>query len=56
MNPNRKPLIAANWKMHKTIAEAVSFVESIQEETGPCNDREVVIAPPYTALKAVRDL
>ena len=27
MNPNRKPLVAANWKMYKTIAEAISFVE-----------------------------
>jgi len=56
MNPNRRPLIAANWKMYKTIEEAISFVKSIQEETGPLNDREVVIAPPYTALKAVRDI
>ena len=56
MNPNRKPLVAANWKMFKTIAEAISFVKTIQEETGPCDDREVVIAPPYTALKAVRDI
>jgi len=56
MNPNRKPLVAANWKMYKTIAEAISFVKMIQEETGPCDDREVVIAPPYTALKAVRDI
>ncbi len=56
MNPDRKPLVAANWKMFKNIAEAISFVKTIQEETGPCDDREVVIAPPYTALKAVRDI
>ncbi len=56
MNPNRKPLIAANWKMYKTVAEAISFVKSVQEETGPCADREVVIAPAYTALKAVRGI
>ena len=49
-------MVAANWKMYKTIAEAISFVKMIQEETGPCDDREVVIAPPYTALKAVRDI
>jgi triosephosphate isomerase (TIM) len=54
MNPNRKPLIAANWKMFKTIAEAVGFAKTLQEETGACNDREVVIAPPFTALQAVR--
>jgi triosephosphate isomerase len=56
MNPNRKPLVAANWKMYKTVAEAISFVKSVQEETGPCTDREVVIAPPFTALKGVRDI
>lgn len=56
MNPNRRPLIAANWKMYKTVAEAISFVKSIQEETGPCIDREVVIAPAFTALKAVRGI
>ncbi len=51
----RKSLIAANWKMHKTIAEAVAFVESLQREVGDYNDREVIIAPPYTALSAVRN-
>lgn len=51
----RKSLIAANWKMHKTIAEAVAFVESLQREAGDYNDREVIIAPPYTALSAVRN-
>lgn len=51
----RKSLIAANWKMHKTIAEAVAFVESLQQEAGDYNDREVIIAPPYTALSAVRN-
>ncbi len=56
MNPNRKPLVAANWKMYKTVAEAISFVKSVQEETGPCTGREVIIAPPFTALKGVRDI
>lgn len=51
----RKSLIAANWKMHKTIAESVAFVESLQREVGDYNDREVIIAPPYTALSAVRN-
>ena len=55
MNPDRRPLIAANWKMHKTLAEAISFVESIQKETGQCADREVLIAPPFTALKGIKD-
>jgi triosephosphate isomerase len=56
MNPDRKPIVAANWKMHKTIGDAQSFVKSVQEKTGALEDREVVIAPPFTALKALRDL
>lgn len=55
MNKDRKPLIAANWKMYKTMGEAIAFVISIQEQTGPRTDREVLIAPPFTALKAARD-
>ncbi len=51
---SRKPLIAANWKMYKTIAEAISFVEEFQRLIGPLTDREVVIAPPFTALAALR--
>lgn len=50
----RISLIAANWKMHKTIGETVSFIETLQKEVGPCTDREVMIAPPYTALDAAR--
>jgi triosephosphate isomerase (TIM) len=51
----KKSLIAANWKMHKTLAEAVSFTESLQRGVGHYEDREVVIGPPYTALAAVRN-
>ena len=51
---NRKPLVAANWKMHKTVGEAVSFAETLQREVGPLEDREVVLAPPFTALSAVK--
>jgi triosephosphate isomerase (TIM) len=50
---NRKALIAANWKMHKTIAEALEFAQQLQQHLGPCGDREVVLAPPFTALAAV---
>lgn len=50
----RRALIAANWKMHKTLDEAVAFTEALQRETGALKDREVVIAPPFTALIGVR--
>ncbi len=52
----RKTLIAANWKMNKTIAQAVSFVEAMEAALPSYSDREVVIAPPFTALQALRSV
>jgi len=49
-----RPIIAGNWKMNKTVAEAVDFAARLRaaySNTPP--DREVIIAPPYTALQAV---
>lgn len=51
----RKPIIAGNWKMHKTINEAKSFVEEINgsiKET----DVEAVICAPYTILKDLKEV
>lgn len=53
MNPIRKPILAANWKMYKTLAEAASFAVALQEQIGPLIDREAVIAPPFTAIDPV---
>jgi triosephosphate isomerase len=50
----RRPLIAGNWKMHKTVAEAVSFVAHLRSVPLP-NDVDVVIAPPFTALYSVHE-
>lgn len=47
-----KPLIAANWKMHKTIAETMDFANQAKNLFATIADREVVIAPPHTALSA----
>jgi triosephosphate isomerase (TIM) len=49
----RVPVIAGNWKMHKTISEACSLVRAIRDGTKDVGDRQIVIAPPYTALAAV---
>ncbi len=49
----RKPLIAGNWKMHLTIDEAVNLAQAIAASSTDCTDREVMIAPPYTALAQV---
>jgi len=51
----RKPLMAANWKMHLSIREAVNFVASLHEAVGTPADREVLIAPPFTHLWALRE-
>lgn len=51
----RKKIIAGNWKMNKTIAEALTLVEGIKTELSACVDVEVVVCPPFTALKSVSD-
>lgn len=50
----RRKMIAGNWKMHKTVSEAVELAEDIVMETnGTLN--EVVIFPPFTALETVAE-
>jgi triosephosphate isomerase (TIM) len=51
----RTPFIAANWKMHKTVLEAVAFVKEIRSLAKDVHDVEIVVAPPFTALRAVAD-
>jgi triosephosphate isomerase len=48
----RTPLIAGNWKMYKTVGEAVDLIEALLEgvEVGYTQDREVLVCPPFTAL------
>jgi triosephosphate isomerase len=50
--PDRTPYIAANWKMHKTVAEAASFVDALLPRIA-ATQNDVVICPPFTALTAV---
>ncbi len=50
---DRKPLIAGNWKMHTTIAEAERLAAAVAGACTGLKDREVMVAPPYTALPAV---
>ena len=49
----KRPLIAANWKMYKTISEALTIVASIKAGVHKATDCEIVICPPFTALAAV---
>lgn len=50
----RKPIIAGNWKMHKTIKEAVEFVNEIKSEING-TDVEAVICAPFTLLKDLKE-
>ncbi len=52
----RKPIIAGNWKMHKTIAEAVTLASEIREAVQGIDTVEVVLCPAFTALAAVEDM
>lgn len=52
----RKPIIAGNWKMYKTLPEGRSLVQGVIEKLADFNETEVVFCPPFTALSAVKEL
>jgi triosephosphate isomerase len=52
----RRPIIAGNWKMYKTPAEAVEFVTRLREATTGLDGVEIVVAPPFPALAPVREV
>jgi triosephosphate isomerase (TIM) len=58
MNKERRLIIAGNWKMNKTVAEALTLVQDLKIELASIMAVDIVICPPFTALsemaKAVR--
>jgi triosephosphate isomerase len=52
----RRPILAGNWKMNMTIAEATDFVRSIRRGLNDIKTVDRVLCPPFTALAAVKDL
>lgn len=56
MAGTRPQIIAGNWKMHKTLAEARALAQEIRDHLPAPLQVEVVVAPPYTALAAVREV
>lgn len=52
----RTPIIAGNWKMHKTIAEAVQLAREIREGVVDINGVDIVLCPTFVALVAVDDV
>src|SRR3984885_13945269 len=53
MNKERKLIIAGNWKMNKTVAEALTLVEDLKRDLANVKEVDIVICPPYTALESV---
>jgi triosephosphate isomerase len=53
MNKERKLIIAGNWKMNKTVAEALSLVADLKRDLAGVKEVDIVVAPAYTALSEV---
>ncbi len=53
MNKERKLVIAGNWKMNKTVAEALALVKGLKIELSNLKEIDVIICPPFTALDEV---
>jgi triosephosphate isomerase len=53
MNKERKLIIAGNWKMNKTVAEALTLVADLKRDLAGVKEVDIVVAPPYTALSEV---
>ncbi len=53
MNKERKLIIAGNWKMNKTVAEALTLVADLKRDLAGVKEVDVVVCPPFTALESV---
>jgi triosephosphate isomerase len=53
MNKERKLIIAGNWKMNKTVAEALDLVNGLKRELAAVKEVDVAVCPPFTALESV---
>jgi triosephosphate isomerase len=54
--PERRPYVAGNWKMHKTVAETEEFLRAFLGLMSPAGGAEVVVCPPFMALPAAVEL
>ena len=50
------PIIAGNWKLHKTIPEALDLAKGIKKTSSEVEKAELIVIPPFTALAPVRDI
>ncbi len=49
----RRPFIAGNWKLHKTVAESLELVNTLKAELAAIDDADIVVAPVFTSLDQV---
>ncbi len=56
MKKFRKAVVAGNWKMNKSVKEAVSLAETVHRELSDQRDVDVILSPPFTALQAVGEV
>src|SRR5271169_4232985 len=53
MKKDRKLIIAGNWKMNKTVAEALDLVRDLKLDLANIKEVDIVVCPPFTALSEV---
>lgn len=53
MQKDRKLIIAGNWKMNKTVAEALDLVAGLRRELATVKEVDLLVCPPFTALSEV---
>ena len=51
----RIPFLAANWKMYKTVHDAVVYIKEFRSMVKDVTDAEIVVAPPFTAIHAAAE-
>jgi triosephosphate isomerase len=52
----RRVIIAGNWKMNKTVLEAIELVNGLKRELSEIENIDIVVIPPYTALSEISDM
>ena len=52
----RKPLVAANWKMNKTVGESLEFARAFTPLVAALRGADIVVCPPYTSFSALQSI
>jgi len=55
MNKERRLIVAGNWKMNKTVFEALELVRELKSELANIKEVDIVVCPPFTALGQVAE-